>query len=70
VGFKVIKEGSSFFVFSVNFSLRASWAQWAMIGLFLFGLQQQPQARDHTVISERKESAQVSPKVKLAIPFC
>ncbi len=33
-----------------------------------FGLQRQPRAWDHPVISERKGSVQVSPKVKSAIP--
>jgi hypothetical protein len=33
-----------------------------------FGLQRQPRVWDHLVISECKESVQVSPKVKSAIP--
>ncbi len=40
-----------------------------MVGLFPFGLQWQPQAWDHPVISEHKGSVQVSPKVKPAIPI-
>jgi hypothetical protein len=49
---------------------KANWARWATVGWFPFGLQwQPPQAGDQPVISERKGSVQVSPKVKLAIPI-
>jgi hypothetical protein len=45
-----------------------TWGKHNDGGIASFGLQQQPQARDNPVISERKGSVQVSPKVKSAIP--